>query len=151
MRSGPGDDLRPRITVELNGQKVTAMIDSGAQYSVIDLRAGRKIGVSPDSAEVTALAGTAGGIGTHAVSQWIVPVATVAIGDETIKNVKLRMADLWGAVRRDRDTEATFEMREAQPMMLLGADFLAAHHVLFARSQGRFYFSYLGGTVFGAP
>ena len=32
--------------------------------------------------------------------------------------------------------------------MLLGADFLRAHRVLFAMSQNRLYISYLGGDVF---
>jgi predicted aspartyl protease len=148
MRHGPGSDTRPRITVELNGQPVTALIDTGAQNTVIDLRAGRKAGLAPDSPGVEAQTSTVGGIGTHALSQWIVPLSTVTIGDETIKNVKLHMADLWGAARRDRDTQAMFEMGVTQPMMLLGADFLRSHHVLFARSQGQLYFSYLGGKVF---
>ena len=32
--------------------------------------------------------------------------------------------------------------------MLLGADFLKAHRVLFARSQHRLYLSYVGGPLF---
>lgn len=151
LRGGPDGDRRPRIIVDLDGHPVTAMIDTGAQQSVIDLRAGAKAGITPDSPGVVALAGAGVGIGTHAVSEWVVPLATVAIGDETIRNVKIHMADLWSAARRDRGTQAVFEMQEAQPMMLLGADFLRTHHVLFARSQGQLYFSYLGGKVFQTP
>ena len=35
--------------------------------------------------------------------------------------------------------------------MLLGFDFLRAHHVLISHSQQKFYFSYVGGRPFGAP
>jgi hypothetical protein len=35
--------------------------------------------------------------------------------------------------------------------MILGADFLSHHHAYFASSQGKFYFSYLGGRLFDAP
>jgi hypothetical protein len=35
--------------------------------------------------------------------------------------------------------------------MILGADFLKAHRLLFAMSQHRLYLSYLGGDVFQAP
>ena len=35
-----------------------------------------------------------------------------------------------------------------QPRMLLGADFLHAHHVLIANSMRLMVFSYMGGPVF---
>jgi hypothetical protein len=35
--------------------------------------------------------------------------------------------------------------------MILGADFMKAHRILFAFSQRRMYFSYQGGEVFDAP
>jgi hypothetical protein len=34
--------------------------------------------------------------------------------------------------------------------MLIGSDFLRAHRVYIAHSQGKLYFSYVGGTVFPA-
>lgn len=151
MRGGPGGDKRPRITVEINGHPITAMIDTGSEYSIIDLRAGAKADLTPDSPGVIALPGTGGGIGTHAIQQWVVPLASLSVGDETIRNVKIHMASLWSSARRDQDSQAVFEMSETQPLMLLGADFLQTHHVLFARSQGQFYFSYLGGKVFLTP
>jgi len=39
-------------------------------------------------------------------------------------------------------------MRDLETDMILGADFLRAHHVLFAVSQQKLYFSYAGGRVF---
>jgi len=35
--------------------------------------------------------------------------------------------------------------------MLLGLDFLRAHRVYVAHSQGKLYFTYSGGPVFSAP
>jgi hypothetical protein len=34
--------------------------------------------------------------------------------------------------------------------LILGIDFLAAHHLLVSHSQGKMYFSYNGGPVFHA-
>lgn len=147
MGRGPGEDNRPRITVELNGVKVDALIDSGASMTVVDLRTAARLGITPDSPGVVP-GRTASGVGTHPLNSWIAPFASVSIGGETIKNLKLTVADLWGAARRDRNDTRSFEMSEAMPHMLLGADFLQAHHVLFAVSQQQFYFSYLGGKVF---
>lgn len=58
------------------------------------------------------------------------PLESFAIGDELIRNPALRVGDLGG-----RD-------------MLLGLDFLRAHRVFLSNSQGRLYFTYIGGRVF---
>ena len=58
------------------------------------------------------------------------PLENFAIGDELIRNPTLRVGDLG-----PRD-------------MLLGLDFLRAHRVLVSNSQGRVYFTYIGGRVF---
>jgi hypothetical protein len=34
------------------------------------------------------------------------------------------------------------------PSMLLGADFIRAHRIYIAKSQGKLYFSYNGGPIF---
>lgn len=151
MKAGQGADIRPRIMVEINGQPITALIDSGASHTTLDLRGAHRAGLSPDSPGVKQLTEKVSGIGTHSMTSWSVPLDTVTIGDETIRDVRVEMADLHSAMVHDGHNEQAFELSESLPSLILGADFLQAHHVLFARSQGQFYFSYLGGKVFQTP
>jgi predicted aspartyl protease len=144
-RRGFGDD-RLLVQVEINGKRLHAMIDSGAQFSLIDTRLARDLGITPGSPGVVPI-GNILGIGTQQVASWVGPFSSFKIGDEEIRNVKIRIGDMWGAARSDMN-EHDFENMRDQPHMLLGADFLRAHHVLFAVSQKRFYFSYVGGRVF---
>jgi predicted aspartyl protease len=147
MREISPADSRQMITVEINGQKLRAIIDSGATTSAIDLAAAARIGITPASPGVTKV-GSVSGIGKHEITSWRAQFASFSIGDETTKNPRIRIEDLYGAAQKDSDTLATSEMLHDAPDMLLGADFLQAHHVLFAISQRRLYFSYVGGRVF---
>jgi len=58
------------------------------------------------------------------------------------------MMDLWGAARADLDNFSRDVASGGDPEMLLGADFLSAHHVLLALSQRRMYFTYNGASLF---
>jgi len=142
-----GRDRRPLVDVLINGVRFKALIDSGASVSTVDLSAARQLGFDPDTGDTQA-AEKITGIGLHQVKSWIVPFDSFALGGEMVKNVKLRVADLWGAARRDNRNDDR-GVGETQSMVL-GADFLAAHHVLFARSQGKLYFSYVSGRMFQA-
>ncbi len=137
-------DMRQRIEVRINGERFTALLDSGAQQSVLDLRAASRIGLTPDSAG-TERAGEFSGVGDKKVTAWRARVDSFEIGDEAIKNTQIQIADLYGAARSGGGPRLDIG---AQPDMLLGADFMRAHHLLFARSQRRLYFTYLGGPVF---
>jgi predicted aspartyl protease len=128
-----GRSRNPVFTVELNGKKLNAVIDSGAEQSVVFAAGARKAGVRTDSPGVKR-SGSVVGVGSDHVARWRAVFDTFAIGDETIKNAEIAIIDASSA---DAD-------------MLLGADFLRAHRVLFAMSQKRLYISYLGGAVFSA-
>ena len=65
------------------------------------------------------------------VSDAFARLDTFAVGDELIRDPALRSANIG--------------LRD----MVLGLDFLRAHRVLVANSQGRIYFTYNGGRVFG--
>jgi len=140
MQSLSLKDQRQIIEVELNGQKVRAMIDTGAGTSVLSLEAAERAGVTPQSAGV-APAGIMSGVGSEKVPSYNAPFERFAIGGETIKNPHIRIAD-W---------HLTQWFGRNGPEMLLGRDFLKTHHVLLAISQNRLYFSYLGGQVFLNP
>jgi clan AA aspartic protease (TIGR02281 family) len=126
-----------RLPVEVNGETMSAYLDSGSMTSVLTLRGAARAGITPASAGVATL-GVAHGIGAEAIEQWGATFDSFKIGDETIRNAKIRMADLFRGGRAPPDG----------PAMLLGADFLQAHHVYIANSQRRLYFTHNGGPVF---
>jgi predicted aspartyl protease len=137
-------DLRAMITVEVNGKPMRALLDTGAQVSVIDQKAAERAGVTkPADAQERTL----NGIGTRRLPTWQGTFQVVAIGPEEIRNTKLSVTDLWGAARKDLGYWGS-ESLTHMPEVVLGADFLTSHRVLFANSQRRVYLTHLGGPVF---
>lgn len=141
-------DKRQTFTVEINNQKFLAMIGTGTQTTVINRTAAALLGFSPNKEGVTKL-DELGAIGKHKLESWVMQFQSFSMGDETIKNPKLRVADLDKAGQIDTNYMLPAEYIDEQPQIILGTDFLRAHRVLFALSQRQMYFSYLGGPVFG--
>lgn len=121
----------PRFTVHVNGKKMLAMIDTGADSTFIGLRAARRAGMKLDAPGVTRQ-NDAAGIGVSRVAHWNTMFDTFQIGDEKVSNAQV------GVLEWEGDVD-----------VLLGADFLRAHRVLFAMSQQKLYISYIGGEPFG--
>lgn len=123
----------PHFTVELNGHRLDAMIDSGASNTVIELDAARRAGLRLDAPDVRKLADVAG-VGTSKVAYWSAHFDKLAIGDENILDARIGVMESQG--QRNVD-------------IMLGRDFLRQHRVLFAKSQKKLYISYIGkGDVF---
>jgi predicted aspartyl protease len=122
----------PHFTVVLNGKKLDAIIDSGAQHTTIMLDAAKRAGIKLDSPRVKRLADVVG-IGTERVPHWSAVFETLAIGGETIRDAEIGIIDSQGTTAAE---------------VYLGQDFLRAHRVLFAMSQAKLYLAYLGGDVF---
>ena len=116
--------------VYVNGVPISAMFDTGASTSFLTLKGAAKAGIKAGSPGVVS-AGETRGIGQHTVQTYIAPVAVFKIGDEEIRNTRLRLAD----------TDPGEEM-------LIGADFFLSHHIYVANSQNKLYFTYNGGPVF---
>ncbi len=123
----------PFFTVMLNGHKLLAMIDSGATTTSVDLRAAERAGLKKDGSAMRRH-GEVRGVGEDRVARWIAIVDSFTIGQETVRNARLAVIDTNGQLPVD---------------VLLGADFLRAHRVLFAMSQKKLYVSYVGGEPFG--
>lgn len=122
-----GDRIHnPQFPVQVNGITLTAEINTGAPATVISKRAAQRAGLATRPSRVTAVGDGAGPDG-----RWIAKADTVKIGDSLVHNAELDTIDMHGDVD-----------------MMLGADFLRAHRVLFAMSQGKLYLSYLGGEPF---
>jgi predicted aspartyl protease len=122
----------PHFTVLVNGKELDALIDTGAHDTFLTKRGAERLGIDVKSASVTRQ-GYSGGIGSDRAANWTTPVKTVQIGGETIQDGELRIVDVQGLVDAD---------------LFLGQDFLRAHRVLFAMSQRKVYFAYLGGDAF---
>jgi tetratricopeptide (TPR) repeat protein/predicted aspartyl protease len=115
----------------INGAKIRVLFDTGAATSVLTLAAAGRAGVKPGAAGVVD-GGLSYGVGRKLVQTWIAPFASFRIGDEEIRNTRLRIGDI-GIPDAD---------------MLIGADFFLSHRVYVATSQRKLYFTFNGGPVF---
>ncbi len=115
----------------VDGKRIRVLFDTGASTSILSLEAARRAGITTDGPGVTS-GGVQRGIGRRMIPSYIAPVASFKIGDEEVKNTRLRIAS----------------MSQLEVDMLLGADFFLSHKVYVANSQGRIYFTYNGGPVF---
>jgi tetratricopeptide (TPR) repeat protein/predicted aspartyl protease len=118
-------------TATINGVAVRVMFDTGAPTSVLSERAAERAGVKVDSPGVTD-GGYTRGVGQRMVKNWIAPFASFKLGDEEIRNTRLRIGD------PGLDTAD----------MLIGADFFLSHRIYVASKQHRLFFTYNGGAVF---
>ena len=128
------------ITVSLNGKTIRAQLDTGASATTVTVEAAADAGFRPGSAELKS-AGLTVGIGS--VEQTYSAVfPNFSIGDETIKNAKINIANF---------AHASPLIGSSFPQMLLGDDFFSSHRVYIARKQKLVYVSYMGGMVFQDP
>jgi tetratricopeptide (TPR) repeat protein len=133
VSTGNEHDRRTFFNVMINGKKVRAVLDSGAYATVLSRRAAERVGIDLNAPDVEA--GSNGiGIGARSVKTWTVRVDSFSVGTETIQHSQMQVID--GKIG-DGETD-----------MLLGVDFLLAHHMFIANSQRKAYFTYNGGRVF---
>ena len=118
-------------TALVNGVKIWVEFDTGAPTSFLTVKAAAKAGIKVDSPGVTP-AGYSAGIGRVLVSSYLAQVESFKIGEEEVRNTRLRLGD------------TTIDGAD----MLLGADFFLSHHIYVANSQHKLYFTYNGGPVF---
>ncbi|MEO7052503.1 MAG: aspartyl protease family protein [Rhodanobacter sp.] len=127
------NDRRTFLSVTINGNKVRAVLDSGAFATVLSKRAAEHIGIAlagPDIKEGSSSIG----VGGRSVKTWTVPIASFSVGTETIQHSQMQVLDS--------------NIGDGRTEMLLGVDFLLAHHLYIANSQRKIYFTYNGGRVF---
>ena len=122
-----------------------AEIDSGASQSIVTPAVVRGAKASNEQ-PVQQISG----IGPRHVSAQVARFDTFTIGDETIRNAKIAISDMW-KYNKTGETGTRLGSTTAdawQPAMLLGADFLQAHLMIVSYSLGVVVFSYMGGPVF---
>ena len=123
--------LKVVTNAKVNGRTIRVTFDSGSSLSVLSRNAAARAGIQTSSEGVVS-GGTSYGIYGKGLDSFLAPFASFAIGDEEIKNTRLRIADI--------------DLRDSD--MLLGADFFLSHRILISNSQKRVYFTYNGGPVF---
>lgn len=118
--------------VTVNGKSMHAMFDTGAPTSMLSRAGAERAGIDLKTA---AAAADMGGIGLESRRSWVVKLDRFEIGGETIQHAPIRVVD--------EDLSMSYPVD-----MILGADFMLAHHLLTARSQNRVYLTYNGGPIF---
>ncbi len=119
-------------TAYLNGKKIRVLFDTGAATSVLSIHAAERAGIRTTSPGVVRSVTMRGG-GLHILPTWIAPFDSLKIGDEDIRNTKLRIADI--------------DLSDAD--MLLGADFFLSHRVYVAYGMNKVLFTRRGnGAIF---
>ena len=123
--------MKVTTSAKIDGHSINVHWDSGASLSVLSRPAAARAGIRPSSENVSA-GGVSYGVFGGGLETSLAPFSSFAIGDEEVRNTRLRVADI--------------ELQDAD--MLLGADFFLSHRILVSRSQGKLYFTYNGGPVF---
>jgi len=143
LLASPEDAWAIRVNVVLNGRVVRAQIDSGSTVSLLAKAEADSVGVRyvSNSAEIV-------GIGRRRLETWIADVQSFKLGDESINNTQLRIAQLGKYQTRDRIGTRIPVSTGTEPSLLLGMDFLRAHRVLIDNTTRKMVFTYEGGTVF---
>lgn len=125
-------DIRPLFKVKLNGLEMEAMFSTTSGRSYVNSRIAKAVGLKPNANGVIS-DGKATTLAQTSLDFYEVPVDTLEIGDEKVRNIKIGMMDLGPNAPSD---------------LVLGVDFLRTHRVLISMSQRMIYFSYLGGNIF---
>ena len=133
LERGDGGPWKPHTigTVLVNGVKMRAMFDSGAQTTIMTLAAAKRAGVTPASPGVTPV-GFNSGIGSKQIATWLAPFAKIDLGGEIVSLPKFRIADI--AINAD---------------MLIGFDFFLTHRMFVSNVNHQLYMTYEGGPLFG--
>jgi len=150
-----GDDVRRaraliKTRVLVNGKPVEAELDTGSSFTSITRDAAQTAGVTPWLTNPPP-AGMVYGIGPQPVPSWVASFDSFSIGDETIRHVPMRIADLFGADKSVHLGSRIAKSVDDFPTMLIGCDFFLAHHLLVLNRQRKLLFTYNGGTVFQTP
>jgi predicted aspartyl protease len=132
-----------RVNVLLNGRVVHAQIDSGSSASLLDKSAADSAGVRYISTPAEVV-----GIGQRSLQIWIADVQSFRLGDESISNTQLRIAQLGKYETRDRIGSRIPVPAGSAPDLILGMDFIWAHRILIDNTIRKMVFTYEGGPVF---
>jgi tetratricopeptide (TPR) repeat protein/predicted aspartyl protease len=127
------NDRRSFVDVTIDGKSIRALLDSGATATLLDRRAAERIGIDLKGPGVKPGV-RIHGVGAKTYQSWVVPIDTFSVGTETIQHSEMLVMD--------------GNFGDGSVDMVLGVDFMLAHHMYIANSQRKLYFTYNGGRVF---
>ncbi len=132
-------------TVELDGRSISAELDSGSRTSILTRSAAETAGMHFDEETHSVVIGLSG----QPLASWVRTFPSLAIGDnETVKNVKLRVADLFGTNAAIGTESRPRDLGDVSPALLLGCDFFLAHRIIVLFDERKLMFTYNGGQIF---
>jgi predicted aspartyl protease len=141
--ASPRDAHSIRVDVVLNGHTVRALIDSGSSVSLLTKSVADSVGLHYLSSDAEIV-----GIGRRSLPSWIADVQSFRLGDESIRNTQLRVAQLEKYQTMERIGSRIPVTAGTEASLLLGMDFLRTHRVLIDNATRKMVFTYEGGTVF---
>jgi predicted aspartyl protease len=147
LSSANPQSARIQTDVLVNGKQVNAILDTGAPTSIISLSAANGAGVNPTQ-DRTKSAGKVTGLAGNPIEAWIGTFGMFALGDESVRNVKLQIADLFTADTQETTGSHIRQHVEGLPEMLVGADFFRTHRILVLFAERKLVFTYNGGPIF---
>jgi tetratricopeptide (TPR) repeat protein len=127
------NDRRSFVDVTIDGKSIRALLDSGATATLLDRRTAERIGIDLKGPGVKPGV-RIHGVGAKTYQSWVVPIDTFSVGTETIQHSEMLVMD--------------GNFGDGSVDMVLGVDFMLAHHMYIANSQRKLYFTYNGGRVF---
>jgi Aspartyl protease len=138
---------RLRTDVILNGKRIDAILDTGAQGSLITRHAAQSVGVIAGQGSAVAH-GAITGVAGVPLEAWSGSFETFSIGDESMRNVKLTIADLFTGDAEVKTGSRIAQPIEGLPSMVVGCDFFLSHRILISAKEHKLLFTYNGGPVF---
>jgi predicted aspartyl protease len=124
----------PHFTVLVNDKEVDAVIESSIERSYMKLEAAQRLGINETASGARIKRGSESILSSdNRTARWSVPVDSLQIGGERIRDIDLDVADPKFAGEAD---------------LVVGRDFLRTHRVLFANKQRKLYVAYAGGELF---
>ncbi|GBR12027.1 retropepsin-like aspartic protease [Acetobacter oeni] len=120
-------DRRILLPVRLDGQTITALLDSGARSRIVSRRAAEAAGVTEDALAVDPGGTTSGVDGRISVYRWH-RFHSLTVGTETERNPVLTVSP----ISEDMD-------------MLLGSDWFSTHRVWISYRQGKVFVATVAG------
>jgi predicted aspartyl protease len=141
-----GEDPHIQSYVQVNGRRTNVWLDTGSAISYISQVAATHAGVTPG--DDRAKAGNITGLASKPVPMWYGRFDSFSIGNETIRNAKLRIGDIFGGDRKDKLGSHMTHTLDTMPDMILGDDFFLAHRLVVLPREHLMLFTYNGGAVF---
>ncbi len=120
---------------------------STAPTSIISLSAAKGAGIDP-SHDGTKSAGKVTGLAGNPIDVWVATFGTFTLGDESVRNVKLQIADMFTSDTQETTGSHIRQQVGGLPEMLVGADFFRTHRILVLFAERKLVFTYNGGPIF---